>query len=140
MSIPVQLTVNVANMPSISGGPLNGVYDFAQLHFHWGDNDTYGSEDLIEGRSYPMELHAVFYKVDYGSVKGALNHTDGLTVLAFFFEISELDNSRYEEFTHLLSKIVEPRTSASFEKVPSFGELFATDFTHYYTYNGSLTT
>lgn len=87
-----------------------------------------------------MELHAVFYKTDYGSVKSALNYTDGITVLAFFFEISEENNTHYDEFTQLLSKIVEPRTSAVFKKLPSFGELFATDFTHYYTYNGSLTT
>ncbi|XP_063699331.1 putative carbonic anhydrase 3 [Culicoides brevitarsis] len=136
----VQLTVNVENMPSVKGGPLNGTYHFAQLHFHWGDNDTYGSEDTIEGHSYPMELHAVFFKSDYLSVKSALNHEDGLTVLAFFFEISEEDNPHYEEFTTLLGEIIEPRTSAVFKKLPSFGELFATDFTHYYTYNGSLTT
>lgn len=136
----MQLTVNVENMPSVKGGPLDGVYHFAQLHFHWGDNDTYGSEDLIEGRSYPMELHAVFYKDDYSSVKNALSHADGLTVLAFFFEISEEDNPHYGEFIELLGQIVEPRTSAIFQKLPSFGELFATDYTHYYTYNGSLTT
>uniref|UniRef100_A0A336KUN5 carbonic anhydrase n=1 Tax=Culicoides sonorensis TaxID=179676 RepID=A0A336KUN5_CULSO len=136
----VQLTVNVENMPIVSGGPLTGPYQFAQLHFHWGDNDTYGSEDLIEGHSFPMELHAVFYKMEYGSVKSAMSHEDGLTVLAFFFEISDDDNENYMEFTQLLDQIVEPRTSAVFTKQPSFGELFATDFTHYYTYNGSLTT
>uniref|UniRef100_A0A336L6Y0 CSON001164 protein n=1 Tax=Culicoides sonorensis TaxID=179676 RepID=A0A336L6Y0_CULSO len=136
----VQLTVNVENMPIVSGGPLTGPYQFAQLHFHWGDNDTYGSEDLIEGHSFPMELHAVFYKMEYGSVKSAMSHEDGLTVLAFFFEISDDDNENYMEFTELLDQIVEPRTSAVFTKQPSFGELFATDFTHYYTYNGSLTT
>lgn len=36
--------------PKISGGPLNGAYEFAQLHFHWGENDTIGSEDLIDGQ------------------------------------------------------------------------------------------
>lgn len=35
--------------PTISGGPLSGSYEFSQLHFHWGENDTMGSEDLIDG-------------------------------------------------------------------------------------------
>lgn len=36
--------------PTITGGPLNGLYEFAQFHFHWGDNDTYGSEGSIDNR------------------------------------------------------------------------------------------
>lgn len=35
--------------PSISGGPLNGEYEFAQFHFHWGSDDLHGSEDEIDG-------------------------------------------------------------------------------------------
>lgn len=35
--------------PIITGGPLSGTYEFAQLHFHWGENDTMGSEDSIDG-------------------------------------------------------------------------------------------
>lgn len=71
----------------MSGGPLNGTYVFEQLHFHWGENDWEGSEDLINNHSFAMELHAVFYKDDYGSMNGAVSHRDGLAVLAFFFEV-----------------------------------------------------
>lgn len=38
---------NYANPVSISGGPLTPTYRFVQLHFHWGVNDSLGSEDLI---------------------------------------------------------------------------------------------
>lgn len=36
---------------------------------------------------FPMELHIVFYKKEYGDFKKALNHSDGLAVLAFFYEV-----------------------------------------------------
>lgn len=43
------VSIDANDRPTISGGPLSGVYEFAQLHFHWGENDTMGSEDLIDG-------------------------------------------------------------------------------------------
>lgn len=36
--------------PRVRGGPLDGDYVFSQMHFHWGDNDTLGSEDKINHR------------------------------------------------------------------------------------------
>lgn len=35
-----------------------------------------------------MELHMVFFKEEYGTVSEAVKHHDGLTVLAFFYEVS----------------------------------------------------
>lgn len=43
----VMLQFNHSSPVTVSGGPLPGSYQFAQLHFHWGYNDSYGSEDLI---------------------------------------------------------------------------------------------
>ena len=71
----------------MSGGPLTGTYVFEQLHFHWGKNDSEGSEDLINNHSFAMELHGVFYKGIYKSMKEAIKHKDGLAVLAYFFEV-----------------------------------------------------
>lgn len=34
-----------------------------------------------------MELHMVFFKEEYKSIKQAVKHSDGLTVLAFFYEV-----------------------------------------------------
>lgn len=75
------MTTNSKITPLLSGGPLNGVYEFAQLHFHWGNNDTHGSEDEIDGKSYAMELHLVFFKQEYLDSTAALDHPDGLCVL-----------------------------------------------------------
>jgi len=34
-----------------------------------------------------MELHMVFYKKKYRNSRSALDYPDGLTVLAFFYEV-----------------------------------------------------
>jgi carbonic anhydrase len=44
-------------------------------------------KDLFVFR-FPMEMHIVHRKQSYGSVQEALNHSDGLSVLAFFFQVS----------------------------------------------------
>lgn len=81
------VSLDSEHQPIVSGGPLNGIYEFAQLHFHWGGNDTMGSEDRIDDRSFPMELHMVFYKKQYRNSRSAMDQPDGLTVLAFFYEV-----------------------------------------------------
>lgn len=136
----VSVTMNSDHIPLISGGPLKGVYQYSQLHFHWGDNDTFGSEDMIDNHIFPMELHVVFFKQQYKNAKTALDHPDGLTVLAFFYEVSKEDNLEYKEFVELLGNVVKSHKTASFKNPPSLKSLIARDVMHYYTYNGSLTT
>ncbi|KAF3702063.1 Carbonic anhydrase 12 [Channa argus] len=41
---------------SVSGGGLPDVYHTIQLHFHWGDPATNGSEHTVHRRRYPMEV------------------------------------------------------------------------------------
>ena len=40
----------------VTGGGLEGGYNFAQLHFHWGTVHTIGSEHTVSEESYPMEV------------------------------------------------------------------------------------
>lgn len=89
MSRIAMLTTNSNTKPILSGGPLNGEYEFAQLHFHWGDDDNHGSEDEIDGKSYPMEIHFVFFKKEYLNSDAALDHPDGLCVIACLFEVNK---------------------------------------------------
>ena len=46
--------------------------------------------------SYPAELHIVHYNANYGSLEKAVNHRDGLAVLAVLFEETEKDNADFE--------------------------------------------
>ena len=40
----------------IEGGGLSQKHRTAQLHFHWGDIDTKGSEHLYNKMAYPLEV------------------------------------------------------------------------------------
>ena len=79
---------------TIQDGPYNGeVYQFLQLHFHWGSKDTQGSEHTIDGKEFPMELHMVHINSKYVDAQGNLDggyatNGDGLAVLGFMFELN----------------------------------------------------
>ena len=45
----------------ISGGGLEGTYQFAQLHFHWGESNEQGSEHTMDGSAFPLEVHLVHF-------------------------------------------------------------------------------
>lgn len=47
---------NILGSLHVSGGGLDSDYQVAQFHFHWGSNDTNGSEHTIDGMAYPMEV------------------------------------------------------------------------------------
>lgn len=134
------MTTDSETKPTISGGPLNGEYVFSQLHYHWGDSDDHGSEDEVDGVSYPMELHMVFYKKEYLDATSALDHSDGLCVLACLFEVSDVHNDNFNGFSKVLPQIIEAETEAAFDEAPALYDLLPHDKTHYFTYNGSLTT
>ena len=42
----------------VSGGSLPdpGVYTIEQFHFHWGSENTRGSEHEVNGKHFPMEV------------------------------------------------------------------------------------
>jgi len=136
----VLFTMDTEQLPGLDGGPLKGLYEFSQLHFHWGNNDTYGSEDALNGKHFPMELHMVFFKKEYGDMKNAINHADGLSVMAFFYQISSKPNPAYEELTELVASIKLPHSNATFPDPITLNELVHANTHQYYVYNGSLTT
>lgn len=41
---------------NVSGGGLNGVYTTVQFHFHWGANNSVGSEHIVNGKEYAAEV------------------------------------------------------------------------------------
>ena len=36
-------------------------FQLAQIHFHWGDDSLYGSEHVLRGQAFPMEMHLVHH-------------------------------------------------------------------------------
>ncbi|XP_022170690.1 carbonic anhydrase 2-like [Myzus persicae] len=136
----VVLQLNYTAPVMISGGPLTPTYRFTQLHFHWGVNDSLGSEDLINNHSYPMELHMVFSNTDYDDEKTALTKNDGLVVLAMFFEITQEDNPVYSEIVNTLGQINMPDQSSNLQVGFTIRSMLPESTELYFTYKGSLTT
>jgi carbonic anhydrase len=47
--------------PTLRGGGLNNPYVFKQLHFHWGSDDTHGSEHLVDSNPYTHFIILTFF-------------------------------------------------------------------------------
>ena len=45
-----------ARVYNVSGGGLSDVYTTVQFHFHYGPNDTVGSEHIVDGEHYAAEV------------------------------------------------------------------------------------
>lgn len=136
----VMLQINGTEPITVSGGPLKETYTFEQLHFHWGADDSSGSEDTINNHSFPMELHMVFFKSAYDTFTSALHHKDGLTVVSLFFEISNRDNKAYSELVDSLKSIIRPSSQVELPYLLPLDFFLPKNKQNYFTYNGSLTT
>jgi len=133
----------VATLPGdvgiLSGGHLAGDYQILQLHFHWGADDTKGSEHTLDGKMFPLEMHIVHKKVgepNFLSVEG------GLAVTGFFFEVSADDNPAIEPLVAVLKNVANPEdkfdmAGSTFMITDLIAEVKNTVFS---TYSGSLTT
>jgi len=126
---------------TVSGGDLPGTYKVLQLHWHWGSSREMGSEHLLQGKAYPMELHIVHY-LESLDVNTAVVTPKGLAVLGFFFEEVANDNPNYDSIVAAMADIKnksagdQPITAMRLDSlIPG-----ASDLKHYYRYSGSLTT
>lgn len=54
------------NPIQLSGGPLKVPYIADNIHFHWGQSDSAGSEHTINARRFSAELHLVTFNSNYG--------------------------------------------------------------------------
>ncbi|XP_075231721.1 putative carbonic anhydrase 5 [Lycorma delicatula] len=75
------------NRPRISGGPLLTTYTFSQLHYHWGSDNTYGSEHSYNDKKVPLEMHAVFLKESCKKQEDALAEKDGAVVVSYAYKV-----------------------------------------------------
>ncbi|XP_049820784.1 putative carbonic anhydrase 3 [Aethina tumida] len=136
----VRLSIKDGPAPSIHGGPLNGTYLFNHLHFHWGDNDTLGSENMVNHNSFPLELHMLFFNSYYKSVEEASKYSDGYVVLSFLYSTSNKPNKHYNIFETGLESIQQMNATKELGNFPSLDKFTMTDRNVYFTYEGSLTT
>jgi len=128
----------LASTNEITGGGLPGTFVAKQFHFHWGAADNRGSEHDINGQHFPMEMHVVHYNKKYGNLDNALNKTDGLAVLGFFFKVGRF-NAHFEEVINHYTEIKFKGNSVNISSIPLI-DFIPASLNHYYRYSGSLTT
>merc|ERR1711971_218947 len=135
--------VHETESDGIMTGPVLGEgqsYQMLQLHFHWGADDSKGSEHTINGEEFPMEMHIVHKKVGL-TVEEALATSDGLAVVGQMFQISAEDN---EVLTPLIESLANIENfDDKFDMVDSplkVEDLLPSPDGEYANYDGSLTT
>jgi carbonic anhydrase len=125
-------------LPYITGGGLEGRYNFVQLHFHWGSDASQGSEHNIQFRSYPAELHIVHYNTKYRSFPDATSHNDGLAVLGILMEMEARDNVALRHIVELFPQILVEGLEMNVVSPIPLQDLLPDNTDNFYRYHGSL--
>ncbi|XP_066569930.1 carbonic anhydrase 5A, mitochondrial isoform X2 [Amia ocellicauda] len=122
----------------ISGGPLEDQYRLCQFHFHWGENNHWGSEHTVDQKYYPAELHLVHWNADkYSLFEEAVMEDSGLAVIGVFLKIGK----RHEGLQKLVDALPAVRHKDSVVEFTRFDpSCLLPDNQEYWTYPGSLTT
>ncbi|GBP35885.1 Carbonic anhydrase 15 [Eumeta japonica] len=128
-------------LPFILGGPLDNEFELEGLHFHWGDKNNRGSEHTLNDVRMPLEMHIIHRNKRYRSLEEALQHPDGLCVLAVFYQVVEFEANLLTPIIRNLSAIDSYNGSISLPHTFSLSSLLSDlDTERFYTYKGSLTT
>ena len=125
---------------SVLGAGLHDKYEFAQLHFHWGNNSKVGSEHLINGRAFPLEVHFVHFNSRYVTLGEAVGHEDGLAVIGVMFHVSNTDNEALAPIIEAAGKVTKAKQKTVTSKDIKLESLLPEDPDKFYRYQGSLTT
>ncbi|XP_067128881.1 carbonic anhydrase 12-like [Centruroides vittatus] len=114
-------------------------YRLMQLHFHWGLENERGSEHTVDGKRFPLEMHLVHYNERYKPGEAA-KKPDGLAVLAVLFELSKVDNEKFETFFEALQQIKEEDSQLFLLHRFNIANFIPEETFPYFRYKGSLTT
>nr|ANJ59785.1 alpha carbonic anhydrase 9 [Exaiptasia diaphana] len=139
-------TFKVTNGNVIYTNPRNKAkYKLAQFHFHFGCKDSVGSEHTVDGKSYPGELHLVFFNTDFKEFNNAVTKPDGLTVIGVFMKKSKKASYQIRELARKIEKISNDDEDKPLKDVEVKLRWLVPGLTksgcmEHYSYNGSLTT
>ncbi|XP_065889778.1 carbonic anhydrase 2-like [Dysidea avara] len=109
-----------------------GLYDWAQFHFHWGPDDTVGSEQTVDGRSFSGEIHHVNFK--RGGTRSDQDFINVLSVLLVSDNTIPVTGAWQELLDNVRN---ESQGVASVTGIPP--SVFMPQNTSYYYYPGSQT-
>lgn len=126
--------------PTMTGGGLKDFYVFDSLHFHWGKDNSAGSEHTVSGKKYPLEMHMVHYNNKYDTKEIASINPDGLAVLGVLFQISEKDNEKLQGIVKALDEVRYNNDSTPISEPFPLNDLLPVRKDDFFRYKGSLTT
>ena len=111
-----------------------GEYIFDNFHYHWGEKAGCGSEHLVDGKQYEMEIHFVFKKVNNTDPSAG----DAISVLGVFGEV-DIDAEIRGIWNQVTPTIVQ-----QYNQVEEIDNVIYSDLLpasrDYFHYKGSLTT
>eukprot|EP00794_Sanderia_malayensis_P003141 gene3141-3609_t len=115
----------------------NKCYEAFSLQFHWGGDDSRGSEHHLNMKTFPMEIHILHRNVKYNDSEEMLYKLDGMATIAVFVEIGSEEN---EGLGHFIDQFRFIKYGGQGVEIPAFplASLLPLDTTKYYTYAGSL--
>jgi len=135
------------------GGTLKNDYYLKQLHFHFGCDNTEGSEHHINGIIYPLELHLVFWdNSTFATFPEAAKADRGIAVVAVLYQLENIPypenkNTPLSQVIQILRHIEEEGDNVTVNEefnfrleklIPNIMSPDSVD--RFYTYEGSLTT
>ncbi|CAB4000264.1 Carbonic anhydrase 2, partial [Paramuricea clavata] len=124
--------------PKIANGGLPGVFKLVEFHFHWGSDDSQGSEHRVNNRAFPAELHLVHLNTKYSNFTEGVKHADGLAVLSVLLRRGRHNNNNYNFLNSAAQQVPYPDNTATIA-VSSLAGLLPYHKS-FYRYQGSLTT
>ncbi|XP_076624637.1 putative carbonic anhydrase 3 [Colletes latitarsis] len=130
------------HLPYIFGAALQAdqEYEVDHLHFHWGAKNNRGSEHILNGVRYPMEMHIVHRNKAYLNLSNALNYEDSLVVLGIFFQLQEEHNKLLHPILNDLISVQCLNKEIPLKTPITLASLLPRSIDVFYTYKGSLTT
>ncbi|XP_061395727.1 carbonic anhydrase 2-like, partial [Musca vetustissima] len=144
-SVEFSVTETVdGRIPTITGGILKGTYEAVGVHFHWGGPGSKGSEHIIDGRQFDVEMHIVHRKTTFATMEEATQSPYGIVVLGVMFKAVQNPDRYYPGLNRIFNKLLNVETYGSstfLDGSISLGQLLGDLNTkNFFTYKGSLTT
>merc|ERR1719361_191537 len=128
--------------PHISGAGLTNNYKFGQVHFHWGEDSSKGSEHTINGQPFPLEMHLVHFNANFKDINLAVSagEADSLAVLGIFFNVSSSPHPGVERLLPYLRQVTQAGSQVNVTSRLPLSDLVTGDLTELFRYSGGLTT
>ncbi|CAH1405084.1 unnamed protein product [Nezara viridula] len=124
----------------VFGAFLPGTFEVEGIHFHWGSKNNKGSEHVLNQIRFPMEMHMVTRNQKYSNLSQAMEHPDGLAVLAMFYQIQEQPSRVLRQILKELAMIRTVGSTTYLTGSLPLSQLVPKSTDIFYSYQGSLTT